>query len=375
MESIGRLAGGLAHDFNNHLHALSGFVLLVGRDPNLTPVAREDLVQIQKVADRMASLTRQLLAFARQQVLTLEFLDLTAVVIDAHQMLQRLLGSNFELQLDQSPGPLWVRLDRAQMIQVLMNLVINARDAMPGGGRVTVRTSGLTVETGQLHDRQGNPVGPGPFAVLKVLDHGGGIQAEDQPRIFEPFFTTKEIGQGTGLGLATVDGIVSQSNGLVKLESTSGQGTTFTVLLPLVTPKPAAGEPPRATLRGKPQPGRILVVDDDDNVRIVICRMLQLEGYDVLSAAGAIEALACVDREGDQLDLVLTDVVMPGMGGPELVRRLAASHPTLPTIVMSGYPRDAQGDKNPVTEVFLQKPIFPEVLLEAVRRTVRSPRH
>jgi two-component system cell cycle sensor histidine kinase/response regulator CckA len=369
MESIGRLAGGLAHDFNNHLLALTGFVHLVGRDANLSTVARSDLVQIQKVAERMASLTRQLLAFARQQVLTLEILDLNAVIVDAHLMLQRLLGSNYELRQEQESGPLWVRLDRGQVVQVLMNLVINARDAMPSGGLVIVRTMTLTATPEQNYDRNGNPVAPGPYAVLKVVDHGRGIESEDLPRIFEPFFTTKQTGEGTGLGLATVDGIVSQSDGHIQLETSPGRGTTFTVLFPLTPPEGIAGE--ESSPESEPgRPGRILVVDDDDNVRIVVSRMLQQEGYEVVAATNGIEALACMAREGDTIDLVLTDVVMPGMGGPELIKRLQASHPAVPAISMSGYPRDAYDDQES-THLFLQKPVSPEALFQAVKNTAR----
>lgn len=372
MESIGRLAGGLAHDYNNHLLALNGFVHLVSRDPELSDVARADLSQIQKVAGQMASLTRQLLAFARQQVLKPEILDLNAVIVDAHHMLQRLLGSKYELRLEHGVGPLWVRVDHGQVVQVLMNLVINARDAMPAGGPVIVRTSSLNTALKEVHDRQGNRVAAGTFAALTVVDSGRGIDPDDLPRIFEPFFTTKEVGQGTGLGLATVDGIVSQSGGNIQVESSPGRGTTFTALFPLTPPADAPTREPPA-LRESNRPGRILVVDDDTNVRTVVSRMLQLEGYDVVLAVSGEDAVATMAREGDRIDLILTDIVMPGMGGVELIRQLERSHPEVPAVSMSGYPRDAYEELPNSTKLFLQKPVTPEALLDAVRSTARTP--
>ena len=237
MEAIGRLAGGLAHDFNNHLHALSGFAHFIDRDPGLSPRSRQDLQQIHKVTDRMASLTHQLLAFARQQVLMPETVDLPAVIVDTQPMLQRLIGTNYQLDLSHAAGHRWVRVDRGQLVQVLMNLVTNARDAMPEGGQVEVRTSTREVAAGdELVDVAQNPLPPGQFAVLEVVDHGSGIAEEDLKRLFEPFFTTKEVGRGTGLGLATVEGIVSQSKGHIQIETARDRGTTFRILLPLYHP-------------------------------------------------------------------------------------------------------------------------------------------
>lgn len=235
MEAIGRLAGGLAHDFNNHLHALSGFAHFIGRDPGLSPKSRQDLVQIHKAAERMASLTHQLLAFARQQVLMPETVELGAVITDAQPMLQRLIGSNYILQVSQQHSDvLWIRVDRGQMIQVLMNLITNARDAMPEGGNLLVRTSTIDVTEEEMIDVSRNPIAPGRYAMLEVVDRGMGIAPQDVTRMFEPFFTTKEVGRGTGLGLATVEGIVSQSKGHIQIETAIGEGTTFRILLPLL---------------------------------------------------------------------------------------------------------------------------------------------
>lgn len=239
MEAIGRLAGGLAHDFNNHLHALSGFAHFISRDPGLSPRSRQDLLQIHKVTERMASLTHQLLAFARQQVLTPATVDLGAIITDAQPMLQRLIGSNYALELIESEGTRWIRVDRSQIVQVLMNLVTNARDAMPEGGRVELKTSTMEVGPDELLDISKAPIMPGAYAVLEVQDYGTGIPPQEMGRLFEPFYTTKEVGRGTGLGLATVEGIVSQSNGYIQIDTSLGRGSTFRILLPLHS-EPAA---------------------------------------------------------------------------------------------------------------------------------------
>jgi signal transduction histidine kinase len=225
MEAIGRLAGGLAHDFNNQLQGISGFAAFVDRDPGLSGQARQDVHEIRKAADRMAGMTHQLLAFSRQQVLVPEVLDLNAAVADSQSLLQRLIGSSIQIVVELGRGPRWVQVDRAQLLQVLMNLAINARDAMPSGGELVVRTGtrASVPEFGAVD---------GPYAVLTVSDSGTGIAAEDLPHIFEPFFTTKEVGEGTGLGLATVHGIVAQSGGSIDVTSEPGVGTTFTISLP-----------------------------------------------------------------------------------------------------------------------------------------------
>jgi two-component system, cell cycle sensor histidine kinase and response regulator CckA len=374
MESIGRLAGGLAHDFNNHLHALSGFAHLISRDPHLSPSSRQDLLQIQKVSERMATLTHQLLAFARQQVLTPETVDLSAIVTDAHSMLKRLIGSNYDLELDQTYGTRWVRVDRGQLVQVLMNLVTNARDAMPSGGRVQVRTYTREVGPHQLVDMMKSEIPAGAYAVLDVVDEGSGIAPADLPRLFEPFFTTKEIGRGTGLGLATVEGIVSQSSGSIQIETEMGKGTTFRVLLPLSTPVLIEDNRSRAEQNSAGARGRILIVDDEENVRVVVGRLVQMEGYEIILASNGKEALEILAQTGGAIDLVITDVVMPVMGGRELVDRLALQHPDIPLIWMSGHPRGDGPEGEPSeNQPFLQKPIAPEALLEAVRKTIRSP--
>jgi PAS domain S-box-containing protein len=368
MEAIGMLAGGLAHDFNNQLYAVSGFAHFIGRDPGLSPASRQDLLELQKVSERMASLTRQLLAFARQQVLSPEVLDLNTAIEDTRPMLQRLIGSNMNIELALAPGPKWVRVDRAQLVQVLLNLVINARDAMAGGGRILIRSTTVEVSPGHTFDRLKTKVEPGAYAELAVTDTGKGIAPEHLPHIFEPFYTTKEVGLGTGLGLATVEGIVAQSGGYIQLDSSAGRGTTIRILLPLTaepTVKPSTGGPPRKTAATR---GRILVVEDEDPVRTVVMRTLQASGYEVLGARDGHEALRELEEIGGAINLVLSDIVMPGMGGRQLASELHRRYRKIPVVWMSGHTRETELQKGEIgkDEPFLHKPITPEALLEMV---------
>jgi len=370
MEAIGALAGGLAHDFNNQLYAVSGFAHFIARDPGLSPSSRADLIELQKTAERMASLTRQLLAFARQQVLSPETLDLNAAVQDTRPMLQRLIGSSTPIELVLGAGPKWVRVDRAQLVQVVLNLVINARDAMPEGGRIMLRTETQEVSPHHVFDKRQSAVEPGAYAMLAVTDTGQGIPPEQLPHIFEPFYTTKAVGLGTGLGLATVEGVVSQSGGHIQVESTVGKGTTIKILLPL-TGEPAPASPPGVPQqsRGRSR-GRILVVDDEDAVRVVVSRTLQAEGYEVFGARNGKEALRMLDEIGGGIDLVITDLVMPETGGGKLVEKMAQRYADVPVIWISGHslegdiPQDQQGRQQP----FLVKPVAPDALLDAVAR-------
>ena len=375
MEAIGVLAGGLAHDFNNQLYAVSGFAHFIGRDQGLSPAARQDLLELQKVADRMASLTRQLLAFARQQVLAPETLDLNGAVEDTLPMLQRLIGSNTRIQLELAPGPKWVRVDRSQLVQVLLNLIINARDAMADGGRIVLRTVTLEVSPGTVLDRLGIPVDAGAYAALSVADTGKGIPAEHMPHIFEPFYTTKEVGVGTGLGLATVEGVVAQSGGRIQVDSQVNRGTTIRVLLPLtsepvVQPR-SAGPRPRADTRSL---GRILVVEDEDAVRAVVMRTLQAEGYEVLGAREGSEALRELEEVGGAVNLVITDIVMPGMGGRQRAGELSRRYRQSPIVWMSGHARETALHRGELSrdEPFLQKPVSADVLLHTVGEVIEK---
>ena len=372
LEAIGRLAGGLAHDFNNQLYALGGFAHFVARDPGLGGASRQDLLQVQKVTERMAAMTRQLLAFARQQVLSPEILDLNAAVSDAQPLLQRLIGPNIGIQLALSAGPKWVRVDRSQLVQVIMNLVINARDAMPETGQVLVRTQTLEVSPGQLIDRLGVAVEPGAYAELAVSDPGQGIGPEDLPRIFEPFYTTKGSSGGTGLGLATVDGIVSQSGGRILVDSVVGRGTTVRVFFPLAAAPAIPAEPASVGQVGRASGARLLVVDDEPLVRGVVVRTLRAEGYEVIEAADAAAALQCFEEIGGAVDLAITDLVMPGMGGRELTAELIRRHPDLPVLWMSGHPRHVGVRDTEANQPFLQKPIAADALLATVRTVLEG---
>jgi PAS domain S-box-containing protein len=375
MEAIGRLAASLAHDFNNQLHALSGFAGFAGRDPNMGPTARQDLGQIQKAVERMASLTRQLLAFARQQVLAPQTLELNSVLADAHPMLQRLLGADTNLQFVAASHPTWVRVDRAQLVQVLMNLVINARDALTDGGHITVRSGSVDINAGQVWDRLGVLVESGSYAELVVQDTGRGIAPEHLPHIFEPFYTTKQIGRGTGLGLATVEGIVTQSGGHIQVDSAIDRGTSIRILLPItesVDRRQSARATPLTPTRPRAE-GRLLVVDDEDLVREVVARALEEEGYQVMRARDGREAIACLEQARPPIDLVIANIVMPRMGGRELGEEMSRRFPFVPLILMSGHLRDhglpagAPGADRP----FLQKPMSNEQLLQAVEQVLQ----
>jgi signal transduction histidine kinase/ActR/RegA family two-component response regulator len=371
MESIGRLAGGLAHDFNNQLHALSGFTNFVARDPGLGPQARRDLLEIQNAADRMSSLTRQLLAFSRQQLLTPETLDLNVAVADTQPMLQRLIGSNIEIRLELAPGAKWVQVDRAQLLQVLMNLAINARDAMPDGGTLTIRTAERVVDPGSIEPPNGVPVEPGRYVELAVSDSGTGIAADHLPYIFEPFYTTKAVGKGTGLGLATVHGIVQQSRGYLRVDSAAGAGATFTIWLPLADAPEETAQLPGKAPRTNGRPARVLIVDDEPMVRRIVTRTLELEGYQVTEARHGEEALALLAELDGAVDVVVSDVVMPVMGGPELAARLRERYPDLPVIWMSGYPSEtAFGGGLPDDQPFLQKPVGADLLTKTVQQVI-----
>jgi PAS domain S-box-containing protein len=374
MEAIGQLAGGLAHDFNNQLHALSGLIDFVAMDPGLSEASQNDLAEIQNTTERMASLTRQLLAFSRQQVLIAETIDLNMAVLETKPMLQRLVGSNLEMRLELASDPAWVKVDRSQLLQVLMNLVINARDAMPHGGRLVVRTGRHTVHGRELDSFARGPVMPGIYALLTVQDSGSGIAKEDLNRIFDAFYTTKPVGEGTGLGLATVDGILGQSKGHIWAESDGRSGATFHVLLPLTSaPSSTGANAPAAPVRTQ-RKGRLLVVDDEAMVREVIVRTLSNNGYEVHQAVQGEDALDQLKQLRGQVDLVISDVVMPVMGGAELSLKLSERYPDVPIIWMSGYPRETVIGRGRLGEdqAFLQKPVPPAILLDAVAKAMAS---
>ena len=366
MEAVGRLAGGVAHDFNNVLTAIFGYADLLTEELPEGHQARGDLDEIRKAAQRASTLTRQLLAFSRQQVLQPMVLSLNDLVADVQNMLVRLVGEDVEVRLSLSPDAGNVRADAGQLQQVLLNLVVNARDAMPTGGKLLLETANadLTEQYAELHQ----PVIPGRYVMLAVSDTGSGMDPETKARIFEPFFTTKEQGRGTGLGLSTVYGIVKQSGGYVWVYSEPGRGTTFKLYFPRVDAPAEIPAPPRetATLTGTET---ILVAEDDDMLRPLAKGLLQKLGYTVLEAENAERALDLARARTGPIHLLVADVVMPGASGRELARRLAHTRPDTRVLYVSGYTDDAivhHGMLEPGLN-FLQKPFTPGALARKVR--------
>jgi two-component system, cell cycle sensor histidine kinase and response regulator CckA len=366
LESIGRLAGGVAHDFNNLLTVILSHAAFARQDPGY---ADEDLTAIERAGARAAELTAQLLAFARRQVIEPKVVDLNDLTAQVDRMLRRLLGEQVQLETTLQPG-LWpVKVDPAQMEQVLVNLAVNARDAMPNGGTLTLETGNVVLDEGYAQAHA--DVAPGEYVLLAVSDSGEGIAPSALPLIFEPFFTTKPSGAGTGLGLATCYGIVKQAGGHIWAYSEPGQGATFKIYLPRVSGVPtpaefAAIDPP---LRGSET---VLLVEDDESVRAIAARALAEQGFTVLEARDGVEALEVASGHTDTIHLVITDVVMPRMGGKELVARLREERPEARALYASGYTRNAivqQGVLEPGTH-FLQKPYVPATLTRKVREVL-----
>jgi PAS domain S-box-containing protein len=365
MEAVGRLAGGVAHDFNNLLTAILGYSELALLRLDAADPLRRDLEEIRRAGERAASLTRQLLAFSRRQVLEPVLLDLGQVVLELQKMLMRILGEDVELEVRAQPGVGIVRADPGQVQQVVVNLAVNARDAMPQGGRLTIEVSEKALERKAAALRG---LEPGRYAILTVSDTGHGIDEEVRAHLFEPFFTTKEVGKGTGLGLATVHGIVSQSGGHVEVRSQPGRGATFRVYFPRAA-APAERQAPPAPA---PEPARgtetILVVEDAADVRALVREILTAHGYRVLEAADGAAALEFCRSEAP-VHLLLTDLVMPGMGGRAVAERLSSCWPGLKVLFMSGYPDRLLTEptgSNPAP-AFLAKPFQPQELARKVR--------
>jgi two-component system cell cycle sensor histidine kinase/response regulator CckA len=361
MEAIGRLAGGVAHDFNNLLTAILGYCELLLADFDPKDARQEDIAEIQKAGLSAAGLTRQLLAFSRKQIIEPTLLDLNVVVGDLRAIVGRLIGEDVKVVLSLRPGLALVKADRGQLEQVVLNLAVNARDAMPGGGTLTVETGNVELDAGYASTQFA--VKPGSYVMLAVTDTGAGMSPAVQASLFEPFFTTKEIGKGTGLGLATVHGIVTRSGGSIDVHSERGRGTSFTVYLPRADAGEAVAEllpTVRLPLDGA---HTVLVVEDAEGLRQLTRRLLERQGYTVLVAANADEALQVFDRNPD-IEVLLTDVVMPGASGPELNQLLIERRPTLKVIYMSGYTDEAivhHGVLKPGI-AFLQKPFTAEAL-------------
>ncbi|MFZ0801099.1 MAG: PAS domain S-box protein [Terriglobales bacterium] len=375
MEAVGRLAGGVAHDFNNLLMVIGGYteVLLenTGKNNGLYP----KIEAIHHATERAAGLTRQLLAFSRKQLLELKVVDLNVIVGDMGRLLRPLIGESIELETVPAADLGRTRADAGQIEQVIMNLVVNSKDAMPEGGRLTIRTANANLGGDDLR-REHSYIQPGAYVMLSVSDNGHGMDKETQARIFEPFFTTKEKGKGTGLGLSTVYGIIKQSGGYVLVQSEAGQGTTFRIYLPRVE---ESAEPVGTVRISQPQHGgseTVLLVEDEESVRQLVRETLEAKGYTVLEAENGERALHIVTEHSEAIDMLITDVVMPGMSGRELSARLCATHPQTKVLYLSGYTEDAivhEGVLEAGT-AFLQKPFTLQMLSRKVREVLGSER-
>jgi PAS domain S-box-containing protein len=368
MEAVGALAGGVAHDFNNLLTAILGYCNLMLDEVSKEDPLRQDLEEIRSAGERAAALTRQLLAFSRRQMLQPQFVDVNTLVRQLEKLLRRMLSEDVVLLTALAPDLHTVKVDPASIEQVLVNLAVNSRDAMPDGGQLTIETANVDLDSGYAESHV--PVIPGRYVMLAVGDTGQGIDATTKARIFEPFFTTKEQGKGSGLGLATVYGIVKQSGGYIWVYSELGHGTVFKVYFP-VAESPAA--PPRgqrndADLRRQAWE-TVLLVEDEDAVRALAREVLRRQGYVVLEARHGVDALHLAERHPDDIHLMITDVVMPHMGGRELAERLCSVRRKMKVLFMSGYTDHALMNRALTAESsFLQKPFNPEALARRVRQ-------
>jgi signal transduction histidine kinase/CheY-like chemotaxis protein len=381
LESLGQLAGGVAHDFNNLLGAIQGYTSFVKEEVDAAAAGGEerwvavgaDIRQIERSVERAAGLTHQLLAFARRDVARPEVLHLNDVVIDVEQLLRRTIGEHVVLVVTLGPGVRPVCADRGQLEQVLVNLAVNARDAMPGGGRLIIETSNIDIDA--AHASRSPDLRPGRYVRLRVIDTGTGMDDAVMERAFEPFFTTKAKGEGTGLGLATVYGIISQAGGLTQIHSRAGIGTTITALLPatdgLGTTKPARVDAP---VRSGNE--TVLVVEDEDAIREVVRRVLVGKGYRVLSAANGAEAMKVASEHDGEIALLLTDVVMPGMLGKQVAEMVVASRPDIGVLYMSGHAQGVLGRTQTLDPgvALIEKPFSADVLLAAVREALDGSR-
>lgn len=368
LEAVGRLAGGLAHDFNNLLTIIMGQsqVLLSEMDPN-DPL-RSRVEEMHKAGDRARILIRQLLTFSRKQPSQAKVLSLNTVLVDFEPMLGRLIGDDIQLTLRPSVDDLKVKTDPAWLEQVVMNLVVNAKDAMPEGGKLTIETTGVDLDHAPLYHI--SPITPGAYVRLSVADSGSGMTPEVQSHVFEPFFTTKEEGKGTGLGLSTVFGIVTQSGGGLDVTSKIGEGTRFDVYLPRVENEilvPSDENPAMPSLGGHET---ILLVEDDEDVRVLIRDELRKRGYRIVEARNGVEACLVATPYMRKLQLLLTDIVMPGMSGVELARNLQMIKPELSVLLISGYMDDGGVSAREPSWAYLQKPFTPEAVADKVREVL-----
>jgi signal transduction histidine kinase len=375
LEVAGQLAGGIAHEINNMMTVILGLTEFLARDRDLPATHQKDLAGVRKAADRAADMARQLLAFSRRQVLQPRLVDINTALAGMSRLLRQLMGADREVTLTLSPDAGWVFADEAQLEQAILNLALNARDAMLTGGHFTITTARARLDAKFAARYPGIEVRPGEYAHIALSDDGEGMSAETLERVFEPFFTTKPVGQGTGLGLATVYGIVKQSNGYIWAESAPDQGTSFHIYLPQAATPIGDGadlEPPPRPIHGS---GTILVVDDEPMVRALARRALEAYGYTVLEAEDGRDALRTLETEaGRAVALVLADLVMPGMGGRELGTRLQETNPGVPVLFMSAHTGDELARRRLLSPGiwFLQKPFAPDELVSQVQRRLQA---
>ncbi|MGC9950514.1 MAG: response regulator [Bryobacteraceae bacterium] len=372
MEAVGRLAGGVAHDFNNLLTVITGYAELLLARGETEPARRTALEEIQRAAERGGALTHQLLAFSRGQPFTPRMVQLNTLLVRMEKMLSRLIGEDVELITVAGAEPATIRTDPGQLEQVVMNVVVNARDAMPGGGKLIIETANAQVD--QTYAGPNVDLKPGSYVVLSISDTGMGMDADTQVHLFEPFFTTKGPGKGTGLGLATAYGIVKQSGGAISVYSEPGRGTTVKIYLPSAEAKAAAegtAQTPAAALRGSET---ILVLEDEARVRKLVCEVLAGRGYQVLEAVRGEEAIRMAAEHHGSVHLLLTDVVMPEMSGPQVLEQIRARHPNMKVLFMSGYTDEAMVHHGILDSgaPFLQKPFLPDALARKVREVLTS---
>ncbi|MGH9682478.1 MAG: ATP-binding protein [Candidatus Acidiferrales bacterium] len=374
LEAVGRLSGGIAHDFNNLLGVIIGYSEALQQRVGSDDPFREAVDEIQKAGQRAAALTQQLLAFSRKQVLEPKIFDLNVVAIDVEKMLRRLIGEDIELRIFAAPGLGRVKADRGQIEQVILNLAVNARDAMPRGGKLTIETS--NAELGEADVRRHRYVVAGHYVMLQVSDTGLGMDAEIQSHIFEPFFTTKEVGKGTGLGLATVYGVIKQSGGYIWLESELGKGTRFKIYLPRAEGTAPELERPKIPIEQAKRSRTILVVEDEASLRKLTCNTLSKMGHTILEAEDAAKAMKTAANFDGAIDLLLTDIVMPGMSGDELASKLSAIRSQMKVLYMSGYTDGAIATHGVLESgiVILRKPFTRDELTRNVEEILaRTP--
>jgi two-component system cell cycle sensor histidine kinase/response regulator CckA len=372
MEAVGRLAGGVAHDFNNLLLVISGYAEVILEQLERGSTLHQKAMAIQQSADRATTLTRQLLAFSRKQLLELKVVDVNAIVSDMERLLRPLIGEDIELVTKLTDNLGRTRADSGQLEQVLMNLVVNSKDAMPEGGKITIMTEDVTLD--DSYRREHTFIKPGQYIMLSVSDTGVGMSKETQAQIFEPFFTTKEKGKGTGLGLSTVYGIVKQSGGYVFVQSEPDRGSAFRIYLPRVDDPAETHGPTKTAQEATNGSETVLLVEDEESVRQLVKETLAAKGYRVLEAENGKAGLEVAQGFDGKIDMVITDVVMPGMSGRELAKQLVAQRPGTKVLYLSGYTEDSvvQQDVLGSGASFLQKPFTLQTLAKKVREILKQ---